>query len=383
MLRICILDIKRALFLIVAFLAFCTSVCAKESLITSVVISQPEELNGAYQLSVSADKPVEYKQKVLSQNSMYFDLKNSLSTDNLDTIYDNVSGIDALIVQQLENGKVRIYVNGENTSDTRLVFKVKSNAVKNEQNQIVINRPMREYRPTNDINEGVLPEDINWDENSFNTEHLLSSVFGIFDKKSDMTLVICLLLLVACVVVSKKLFAKVKMQEEPLIGLSSAYREDVSKEATELQNVDIARNLHSFANVKSSKNAADYKKFVTNTRLGQEFSPKKTAPVLPKNSIQQNYALGAYRNSQKNPYATSTLRSKQASASMYQKKVQKPSADFVSKVNSIQNNPIKKQGASVENIKFLESVTKIYEQSGRKDLAQGLRAGINNRRNTI
>ena len=208
MLRICILDIKRALFLIVAFLAFCTSVCAKESLITSVVISQPEELNGAYQLSVSADKPVEYKQKVLSQNSMYFDLKNSLSTDNLDTIYDNVSGIDALIVQQLENGKVRIYVNGENTSDTRLVFKVKSNAVKNEQNQIVINRPMREYRPTNDINEGVLPEDINWDENSFNAEHLLSSVFGIFDKKSDMTLVICLVLLVACVVVSKNCLLK-------------------------------------------------------------------------------------------------------------------------------------------------------------------------------
>ena len=383
MLRICVLNIKKALFLLVAFFALCISVCAKESLITSVIISQPEELNGAYQLSVSADKPVEYKQKVLSQNSMYFDLKNSLSADNLDTIYDNVSGIDALIVQQLENGKVRIYVNGENTSDTRLVFKVKSNVVKSEQNQIVINRPIREYRPTNDINEGVLPEDINWDENSFNPEHLLGSVFGIFGKKSDMTLVICLILLVGCVVVSKKLFAKVKLQEEPLIGLSSTYKEDISRETPESQNVDISRNLHSFAKVKSSKNPADYKKFATNTRINQEFPQKKATPVLPKNSIQQNYALGAYRNSQKNPYTTSALQPTQGSAPMYQKRVQKPSVEFSSRVQSTPSKPVQKQGASVENIKFLESVTKIYEQSGRKDLAQGLRAGINKRRTTV
>ena len=39
-----------------------------------------------------------------------------------------------------------------------------------------------------------------------------------------MTLAVCIMLLVACVIVSKKVFAKVKLQEEPLIGLSSTFK---------------------------------------------------------------------------------------------------------------------------------------------------------------
>lgn len=384
MLRICVLNIKKALFLLFAFFALCVSVCAKESLITSVAISQPDELNGAYQLSISADKPVEYKQKVLSQNSMYFDLKNALSTDNLDTIYDNVSGIDALIVQQLENGKVRIYINGENTSDTRLVFKTKTSVANAQNNQIVINRPMREYRPTNDINEYAMQEDINWDENSFNPEHLLGSFFGIFDKKSDMTLVVCLLLLVGCVVVSKKLFAKVKLQEEPLIGLSSAYKETQSENRPTAAGVKPQRVQAS--GYQPQRPLRDYSKFVSNAYNGNPAPRKSGAANMPKNPIQHNYALGAYKNSQKNPYTTNTLQHKQNVAPMYQKRVQAPSSDFISKAPGVQNaipKPAQKQGASVENIKFLESVTKIYEQSGRKDLAQGLKAGINKRKSAV
>lgn len=383
MLRICVLNFKKAVFLLVAFFALCVSVCAKESLITSVTISQPEELNGAYQLSINADKPAEYKQKVLSQNSMYFDLKNSLSADNLDTVYDNVSGVDALIVQQLENSKVRIYVNGENTSDTRLVFKTKSSAPNNEQSEITINRPIREYRPTNDINAQDLHSDINWDENSFNPEHLLSSVFGIFDKKSDMTLVICLLLLVGCVIVSKKIFAKVKIQEEPLIGLSSAYKdnfENLPKPAA-VQNKILKQPENMQSRYKGM--SANYSAVTQNPYKKQVFN-QKSAPVVQNNSIRQNYALSAYQKSQKNPYTSATrFADGQNYGQTYQKRPQKPSLEYVSKTQSEHKSSVSKQGASVENIKFLESVTKIYEQSGRKDLAQGLKAGINKRKTAV
>ena len=373
--------VKKVITTIFTLLAFATGALAQEISVKSVSLSKPAELEGAYQLTIKADAPIEYKTKVKSQDSIYFDLKNAVTVDNLDTIYDDVSDIDGVIVQQLEN-KVRIYVNGLNTQNTKLVFKTAQQNASAPKNEVVLNRPLREYMPVVDTEE-VFDENINWDENSFNPEHLLGSVFGIFGKKSDMTLVICLILLVGCVVVSKKLFAKVKLQEEPLIGLSSTYKEDISRETPESQNVDISRNLHSFAKVKSSKNPADYKKFATNTRINQEFPQKKATPVLPKNSIQQNYALGAYRNSQKNPYTTSALQPTQGSAPMYQKRVQKPSVEFSSRVQSTPSKPVQKQGASVENIKFLESVTKIYEQSGRKDLAQGLRAGINKRRTTV
>ena len=103
--------------------------------------------------------------------------------------------------------------------------------------------------------------------------------------------------------------------------------------------------------------------------------------VLPqRNAIKQNYALGAYQNAQKNPYATPVNSQSQVA---YQKRVQKPASQFVSRPVQKEAPKMQKQQASIENIKFLESVTRIYEQSGRKDLAQGLRAGINNRKTAV
>ena len=359
---------KKVLALFTVFFSLCAAACASESIISSVTISQPADLNGAYQLTVKSDKPVEFKEKAQSERSIYFDLKNATSVDNLDTIYDNVSGVDAVIVQQLENNKVRIYVNGENTNNTKLVFQTTQKTTSDGKNQIVINRPIREYRPTNDINE-FSAENMDWDENSFNPGHLLSSFFGLFGEKSDMTLVICLILLVGSVVISKKIFAKVKLQEEPLIGLSGAYKGD---------NNILDINIPQKRELPPLKSMADASKFVTNTY-------KKTTPVQ-KNAIQQNYALGAYKNAQKNPYTTNDTVKKpqpQSSANLYQRRIQKPASKYVSQPQGKVAPPAKKQGASVENIKFLESVTKIYEQSGRKDLAQGLKAGINKRKSAV
>ena len=214
---------------------------------------------------------------------------------------------------------------------------------------------------------------MNWDENSFNPGHLLGSFFGLFGEKTDMTLVICLILLVGSVVVSKKIFAKVKLQEEPLIGLSGAYKED---DNNNVLNVHTSQKRE-LPPLKSMPNSS---KFVTNTYK----KPAQPAPVQ-RNTIQQNYALGAYKNAQKNPYTTSDIaRKQQIQPSMsYQKRIQKPASKFTSQPQGKIAAPAQKQGASVENIKFLESVTKIYEQSGRKDLAQGLRAGISKRKSAV
>ncbi len=366
---------KKILLAISAFVLLCMPSFAQESLITSVTISKPKDLNGAYMLTVKADKPVEYKQKAETSDSIYFDLKNSLAVDNLDTIYDNVSGIDALIVQQLENSKVRIYVNGLNTSNTKIVFETKQLTGSKTSNQIVLNRPIREYRPTNDVNE-IGEENIDWDDNSFNTEHLLSSFFGIFGEKSDMTLVVCIILLVACVVVSRKIFAKVKLQEEPLIGLSSAYKNE--KEDNNERVLDGVYDKTSKLKTPPLRQMQNPSfKYATNS-----YQRVKPQPQPLRNTIKQNYALNAYQNAQKNPYTTSAVR-KPVQAVTYQKRAQKLSSGYVSNVPRAEAPSASKQNASVESIKFLESVTKIYEQSGRKDLAQGLRAGINRKKSAV
>ncbi len=368
-----VFNFKRLFLALTAFLLLCLSSAAQESLITSVTISKPKDLNGAYQLTVKADKPVEYKEKAQNADSVYFDLKNALTVDNLDTIYDNVSGVDALIVQQLENSKVRIYVNGINTSNTRLVFETKQATGSNAKNEIIINRPIREYRPTNDINE-IAGENIDWDDNSFNPEHLFSSFFGLFGEKTDLTLVVCIVLLAACAIISKKVFAKVKLQEEPLIGLSSAYKNDRSEIREGALNavykqVGVPNNSHVAPKNQSLKYAD-----IPNLKQRQNYR-------VPANPIRQNYALNAYQNSQKNPYVSRGLQNKTVQQVSYQKRIQKPSSEFATKVQ--RQDQQQKKGANIENIKFLESVTKIYEQSGRVDLAQGLREGINRRKSAV
>ena len=68
---------KKVLALFTVFFSLCAAACASESIISSVTISQPADLNGAYQLTVKSDKPVEFKEKAQSERSIYFDLKNS------------------------------------------------------------------------------------------------------------------------------------------------------------------------------------------------------------------------------------------------------------------------------------------------------------------
>lgn len=371
-----VFDIKKIFLVIAAFMLLCLSSAAQESLITSVSISKPKELYGAYQLTVKTDKPVEYKEKIESSDSIYFDIKNAITIDNLDTIYDNVSGIDALIVQQLENNKVRIYVNGVNTNNTKFVLKTKQQTGSSETNQITLNRPIREYRPTNDINE-IGEENIDWDDNSFNPEHLFSSFFGLFGQKSDMTLVVCIMLLVACVIVSKKVFAKVKLQEEPLIGLSSTFKTEKDEEQRE-QSIQPA-----FTAPKRELPPMRAAQNITSAYAQRPYKPQRPQVQPQQSAIKTNYALNAYQNSQKNPYVTNGMQNRPTQSVSYQKRVQRPSNDYVSRVQKTDTPAPRKQGASVESIKFLESVTKIYEQSGRKDLAQGLRDGINRRRSAV
>ena len=374
----CVFDIKKIFLVIAAFMLLCLSSAAQESLITSVSISKPKELYGAYQLTVKTDKPVEYKEKIESSDSIYFDIKNAITIDNLDTIYDNVSDIDALIVQQLENNKVRIYVNGVNTSNTKLVLKTKQQTGSNATNQITLNRPIREYRPTNDINE-IGEENIDWDDNSFNPEHLFSSFFGLFGQKSDMTLAVCIMLLVACVIVSKKVFAKVKLQEEPLIGLSSTFKPEKEIEQQEQNNQPAfapSAPKRELPPMRAAQNIAS-------AYTQRPYQPQRPQVQPQPSAIKKNYALNAYQNSQKNPYVTNGMQNRPIQSVSYQKRVQRPSNDYVSRVQKTDTPAPRKQGASVESIKFLESVTKIYEQSGRKDLAQGLRDGINRRRSAV
>ncbi len=375
----------KILILFAALLMICNCAFASENLITSVTISKPKELNGAYQLTIKADKPVEYKVKTESSDSVYFDLKNSIAMDSLETIYDNVSGIDALIVQQLEKDKVRIYVNGINTAKTQLKFQTVQATGTSATNTVVINRPIREYRPTTDMEE-IANEDIDWEDNSFNAAHFLASFGGLFGQKSDMTFVICLALLILTVVASRKIFAKIRISEEPLIGLSSASLKDaLDSDENEFEKVAFKpasqeKPVVSQSTLDKRAKLNEVLKYASNSYERRKYAAAANVNAQRKNLIKENYALGAYEKSQRNPYATKVQQNTQTT---YQRRaVTSPVAPQRVRPSQALNKQVEsvaKKAPSVDNIKFLESVTKIYEQNGRGDLAQGLRTSIANK----
>ena len=107
----------------------------------------------------------------------------------------------------------------------------------------------------------------------------------------------------------------------------------------------------------------------------------------------QNYALNSYNQAQNfNPYtqtqAGSTISNpnrkvvqnrvySEVPAQTVQRPVRRPVTDTIA-----QTAP-KKPNVNMDNMKFLESVTKIYEQSGRKDLAQGIKSNLTKQRIAI
>ena len=109
-----------------------------------------------------------------------------------------------------------------------------------------------------------------------------------------------------------------------------------------------------------------------------------------------NYGLKSYQNSQKNPYenmstpirpvrkveTTSTLTSTISKPQVSSLNIPKPTTNkLISKPErtikpKINDTPLYKETSNVDSKKFLEAMTKIYEKSGRNDLAQGLKNNI-------
>ena len=114
-------------------------------------------------------------------------------------------------------------------------------------------------------------------------------------------------------------------------------------------------------------------------------------------SIKKGIALSQYQKSTQNPYKnqpvlkinkdfTQSLKQTQGHFQIPPRPKMQSKTNYTTpyiKKNPINNNigDIKKQKQT--NMKFLESVTKIYEQSGREDLANELKNSISKAKQTI
>jgi len=376
-------------------------VLAEQNVISSVIISKSKQKANAYELNIDSSYQVQYKSHISDENNVYFDLKDSSLAPDMGTIYDDVADIDNVTVKQLDKNKVRIYVNGDNARNTELIFVNSLFEPANENSKkIVINRPISQYKSTALYDDLEFVDDSQeWDDNSFNLQHF-SSIILTELKEGPMGKILILLSLFAILaILVKSLSSKLAQEKEPLIGLNnSKYLNNnmqigsigANVKLTAPKNVanrDIALKQ---AQNELTKAHQKYQQYIQNKYQGLQ-KPKSIDVDVLKKSL----ALNQYQKSTQNPYKDQQVLKMNKNYSdieplkgNYQipprpRNIQKPefSSPYIKKTNNFIDTNIKKE--QPKNMKFLESVSKIYERSGRGDLANELKNSISKAKQTI
>ena len=352
---------KKALLFLGMFLFSVVSVHAEDNVLQSIEIVPVKD---SYNIVLTADKPVDVKKSVEAQNRVTLNMKGIRASKTLNTVYNNVSNVDTVMVEPNGNG-ISLFFQAENAAAATVSFDSIAPIaapVKTQNQRVKLSNPIESYAP-------IYKEDYKSDKTSnlfkkltskadFVSEDVQENVSDLGGKMVSWGLVG---LLVFSVV---KLFKR--REPDMKIGLSQGLNEreiDMFKGASPLGVSYSSLPEKPFTNVNYGINAYQrenrnpYEEEITfhNPRLQNYVSP------LVRNQLRQQMQRPAVETaSQAQAVATAPV----------QQPVRKQHTTPVNTAPVNQTNP------NIDNLKFLESMTAIYEKSGRHDLAQGLKASL-------
>lgn len=396
------MNFSKVKFLLLTVLVAVAPVFAQDNIISSVTISKANDNINAYELNIDSTEASNYKMSTEDDKSVYFDLKNAILAEDSATYYNDVTNIDSAVVKQIGHNKVRIYLQGKNVKNTKIVFSnslVENNQIP-ETKKITINRPMSEYVPINNIEFEDTENIQEWDDNSFNFGQFMSS---LRDGTAGIAITFLLIFLIVVGAI-RTLSKKMSQDAEPLIGLKYPkydVKEELNKKAQAQQNQtpiqinnmeSVTKRAQALQNAQNelAKAHQKYQQYLQNK---YNDTPKKQ---YTSDSIKKGIALNQYQKSSNNPYknqeAIKLNHQKETNykgnfqipprgnmqntmqALKTRQTVQKNTSPYIQRKPNYQERP--KAYTKPDNMKFLESVTKIYEQSGRADLADELKNSI-------
>ena len=316
-----------------------------------------------YNIVLVSDKAVDVKKTVQAPNKINLTLKDIRVSKTINTVYNNLSNVDTVMVEQQGSG-INIFFQAENAEAASVSFDaltpapVKTTA--KETSQLKLNSPIESYAP-------IYKEDYETAKTSKLYNKLKEST-AISDIKDGLdeaagndtaNKFISYGLLTLLVVAISRLFKK--KEPEMRIGLSQQFGN---------QGIGGAQ------------------------AFGMQMPNAYQTPVAAKPFTTVNYGLNAYKNGDRNPYETTPMqfhnpRLGSMAASMQpettaQPVMTKPAAPAKTAIKAapkgmttpVNTAPVNQSNPNIDNLKFLESMTAIYEKSGRHDLARGLQASL-------
>lgn len=329
------------------------AVSAEENVLQSIEIVPVKD---TYNIVLVSDKAVDVKKTVKAPNQITLNMKDIRASKTLNTVYNNVSNVDTVMVEPAGNNGVSIFFQAENAAGASVSFDSLAPVMpkKAEAQSVKLSNPIESYAP-------IYKEDMSQTKTSslFQRLQKSSAVEGIKDSVDEDTVSDTANKAVSFGLVGLLAFAVIRLfkRKEPdmKIGLSQSLTD---------------REIEMY-------------------KGAQQIGSSYVAPEKPFTTV--NYGLNAYQRENRNPYESEApihnprLRnfvnpmSQQNVQTMSQPQRQATAVQQAVRKNTTPVNtaPVNQSNPNIDNLKFLESMTAIYEKSGRHDLAQGLKASLN------
>lgn len=333
-------------FLLVSMLLSTLCAFADENVLQTIQI---EPIRDTYNIVLISDKAVDVKKTVEADSTVLFSMKGIRASEMLSTVYNGATDIDSVLVTPKGNEELEIRVKGDNVERATVTFdslaksiKVASAVKAPAKKEIVLNKPMTTYAPvvTEDVEEEITTTSI-----APLGQKIINLVKRVYSNQSNRNVINFGLL--AMVLFYGIKLVRSKETEEIKVGLAQGLAE------REI-------NLYKQAQAPVVNNFA-------------------AASNKPYTSV--NYGLNAYRNVNRNPYErqTSIPKVSRNVSSPISRDLQQALAQATALAEPSPVATTQKTAATtsnIDNLKFLETMTAIYEKSGRHDLAQGIKANL-------
>ncbi len=349
---------KRTLLFLGMFLSI-LSVNASENILQSIEILPVKD---TYNIVLSADKAVDVKKTVKAQNQVVLDLKNIKASKTLNTVYNNVSSVDTVMIEPRGNG-LSIFFQAKNAAGTSVTFDSLGGAVPVSRTQsIKLNNPVDSYAPvyTGDYSAEKDSSLFNKFKNSSIVEGIKAFVpqdegYDKVNKVLSFGLLGIFAFLVIRLFKRKDSYIKIGSSQslnEREIGMYRG-QNPIGNSYVNMEKPFTTLNYGINAFQKESKNPYEAEVTIHNPRLRNYVNPMENSTSINQGSVIQTMSQP------QQPMSNAAM--KQA---------------IRKNTTPVNTAPVNQRNPNIDNLKFLESMTAIYEKSGRHDLARGLRASL-------
>lgn len=372
--------------------------CAMANTLSEIQINAENNANGqsGYGIVLKTDEAAHMKKVINSEDKMSIELKNVDVSPSLNTVYNDVANIDNVTVAPTSKNDIKIVFKGKDIASSKVYFEtVKTSSVPsvNETQSIQLSGPVSSYTPV-------------YNPESFAVESEDSQT-----SNPELNEVLTKMHITRSMLVSVKKYTKRALKKAESSGVNPITAVGIIAIAAAFalrprkKSADNARKRMSGVGLSAAQNRSNLDREMNlNTRMAAQMNTNN-------NSLRQGYGMKAYQNSQRNPYMTSNIASNGVSGIPRRPLSQKTAAPVKRKPVSAQplssasapvktlrktqvmNNPIQPavshtplqhnskasqrvQESDLDSMKFLESITKIYEKNGRADLAKGLKDNL-------